>query len=331
MALDGKLLLRARDRLDEIRRANEEETTRRTQQIYAKLPQIRRIDEEIQKTMLEVIRLTLQRGDITPALKELETRSLDLQMKKGEILAQNGYAVDYLEEVHSCPHCADKGYTPDGAMCACLKRLYDEEQARELSILCKLGEDSFADFKLDYYSDEPDARYGASPRDYLTIAYKTCRAFAESFGSDSPNLIFRGGTGLGKTMLSGCIAKAVAARGFSVVYETAVAAFEAFEAHKFSRDEEAAEREKRILECDLLILDDLGTEMTTSFTQSALYTIVNSRLAANKKTIISTNLSPEEMAQRYTAQIVSRISGEFETLLFVGQDIRVIKKQQRLS
>lgn len=331
MALDGKLLLRARDRLDNIRRANEEESSRRTQEIYSRLPQVRRLDEEIQKTMLEVIRLTLQRGEIAPALKDLETRSLDLQMRKGEILATNGYPVDYLEEIHSCHRCGDKGYTPDGAVCACLKKLYDEEQARELSILCKLGEDSFADFDLGYYSDKVDAQFGISPRDVLTLSYNTALAFVETFDSDAPNLIFRGGTGLGKTMLSGCIAKAVAARGFSVVYETAVAAFEAFEAHKFARDEEAAEREKRILECDLLILDDLGTEMTTSFTQSALYTIVNSRLAANKKTIISTNLSPEEMAQRYTAQIVSRLSGEFETLLFIGQDIRAIKKQQRFS
>ena len=331
MALDGKLLLRARERLDDIRRENAEETSRRTQQIYAQLPQIRRFDEEIQKTMLEVIRLTLQRGDIAPALKDLETRSLDLQMRKGEMLAQYGYPVDYLEEIHTCPRCADKGYTPDGAMCACLKKLYDDEQAIELSILCKLGEDSFADFDLGYYSEERDALSGISPRDCMALTFGACRAFVDGFGENSPNLIFRGGTGLGKTMLSGCVAKAIVQRGFSVVYETAVAAFDAFEAQKFARDIEAGERAKRICECDLLILDDLGTEMTTSFTQSALYTIINSRLAANKKTIISTNLSSEDIAQRYTGQIASRLEGEFDTLLFLGRDIRMIKKQQRLS
>lgn len=331
MALDGKLLARARDRLDELRRLGAEETQRRTREIYTKLPQIRRFDEEIQKTMLEVVRLTLQGGDISAPLAELEARSLDLQIKKGEMLAQNGFAPDYLEDIHTCPHCGDKGYTPDGAMCACLKRLYDEEQAKELSILCKLGEDSFADFDLEYYSTQTDDYFGISPRDCAAIALDTCRELSRNFSAAAPNLLFRGGTGLGKTMLSGCVAKEIAQRGFSVVYETAVAAFDAFEAQKFARDTEAGEKARRIIECDLLILDDLGTEMTTSFTQSALYTIVNSRLASGKKTIISTNLTPAEMSQRYTAQINSRLDSEYDELLFLGKDIRAIKKQQRLS
>ena len=165
----------------------------------------------------------------------------------------------------------------------------------------------------------------------MTLNY--CRSYAERFGEDSPNLLFRGGTGLGKTFLSGCVAKAVSDKGFSVVYETAGDAFAAFEDRKFSRDiaqsEEAADRVRRILDCELLILDDLGTEMSTGFTHSALYNIINSRLTKGKKTIVSTNLSAGEMEARYTPQVVSRIFGEYDTVPFRGRDIRAIKNERR--
>jgi DNA replication protein DnaC len=165
----------------------------------------------------------------------------------------------------------------------------------------------------------------------LTLA--AARAYAGGFGPDSTNLLLQGGTGLGKTLLSRCIAATVSAGGHSVVYETAQEAFGAFEEQKFSRDAEtyaaASEKVKRTLHCELLILDDLGTELTTSFTQSALYNIVDSRLTAGRKTVISTNLTDAELAERYIPQIVSRIGGEYDKLPFLGRDIRAIRKEQR--
>ena len=135
-----------------------------------------------------------------------------------------------------------------------------------------------------------------------------------------------GGTGLGKTFLSGCIAREVSERGFSVVYDTAIHLFAAFEAKKFSRDiqegQQARDDTRRYLRCDLLILDDLGSELTTPFVQSALYELINSRLLADRRTIISTNLSMEQIAGRYTPQISSRIDGLFRELTFYGDDIR---------
>ena len=183
----------------------------------------------------------------------------------------------------------------------------------------------FADFDLNYYQGEARA--------CMEVTLKAARTYAEHFSPDSGNLLLQGGTGLGKTFLSRCIARTVAAQGCSVVYETAQEAFTAFEDQKFSRDAEtyaaASERVQRILNADLLILDDLGTELTTSFTQSALYYIVNTRLTDHRKTVISTNLTDGELAARYLPQIASRIGGEYDTLLFLGEDIRAIKKQQR--
>ena len=154
---------------------------------------------------------------------------------------------------------------------------------------------------------------------------KKVLSIAEDFARDFPdgeNLLFQGGTGLGKTFLSACVARAVAAKGFSVCYDTAAAVIGSFEAQKFSRDESADARVKRMLSCDLMILDDLGTEMTTSMSQSALYTLINTRLVDKKPTIVSTNLSDDELTRRYTPQIASRILGEFRCFPFVGEDIR---------
>ena len=161
-----------------------------------------------------------------------------------------------------------------------------------------------------------------------------CRPNRYDFGRfyhyASTNLLFQGGTGLGKTYLSACIARVIAARGFSVCYDTAAAALDNYERAKFSRDtpdgEAAAVKIRRMESCDLMILDDLGTEMPTPMGQSALYTLVNSRLVNGKKTIISTNLTDEELNKRYTPQIASRILGEFQCLPFVGTDIRRMKR-----
>ena len=159
---------------------------------------------------------------------------------------------------------------------------------------------------------------------------EACKRYAENFSDTSRNLLFQGGTGLGKTYLSACIARVVAARGFSVCYDTASAALDNYEKAKFSRDTEegeaAAVRIRRMESCDLMILDDLGTEMPTPMAQSALYTLVNNRLVNGKKTIVSTNLSNDELAKRYTPQIASRILGEFQCLPFLGTDIRRLKR-----
>ena len=217
-------------------------------------------------------------------------------------------------------------------MCRCLRALCAQEQIRELSKLLDLGEQSFDTFRMDYYSTSFWPEWGTSPRENMELIFDVCSSYARRFGKFYfRNLFLTGAPGLGKTFLSACIARVVSEDGFSVVYDTAGHVFSQFESAKFRRDDDgdtAGEDVERCMNCDLLILDDLGTEMTTSFVQSALYQLLNGRLLAGKSTVISTNLDPEELGRRYGAPLLSRLEGEYQLLPFVGTDIRRLKREQ---
>lgn len=330
--MDGRLLALARAEKERIRTAAQAETERRRAVVYARDPAIRALDEAIAALMGEAVSAVL--GGAGRSMEQLERESLDLQAERAERLVENGWPIDYLDGAWQCPKCRDSGYV-EGRACQCLLALYEKEKARDLSALLRLGEESFGSFELGLYSDRPDPATGISPRQTMELVFDTCYDYALGFGPDSQNLLFRGGTGLGKTFLSACIARVVSQRGHSVVYDTAVSALGAFEAQRFARDgaqaAEAEERVRRLLESELVIVDDLGTEMVTEMTKSALYTLINSRLIARKKTIISTNLSARDLARRYTPQIVSRLEGEYQVLSFAGSDIRRIKKERGLD
>ena len=190
--------------------------------------------------------------------------------------------------------------------------------------LLQSGDESFEHFDLTLYDE--------SARPKMERVFQVCRTFAQTFRPGTMNLLLQGGTGLGKTYLSACIARVVAGAGYAVAYETAASALDAFECAKFQRSsadgEAAAQRVEQYLGCDLMILDDLGTEMITAYSTSALYTLINTRLTRKKATIISTNCSNEELQKKYTPQILSRIAGEYQTLPFAGRDIRQIKKER---
>ncbi len=325
--MDGRLLARAREEKENIRREAVRIDRRRHEEVYAKLPQLRRLDGQIAA-------LIPQAMDPGRSVEELQRESLDLQARRAEMLVANGWPMDYLDGAWDCPKCRDTGYVR-GRMCQCLKKLYDQAQAKDLSALMKLGSESFGTFDLGLYDDRPDPASGISPRTQMETVFGICYDYALDFGRRKENYLFRGGTGLGKTFLSACIAREVSRQGFSVAYETAVEALAAFESQKFSRDEDeaakAAERVRRICECDLLILDDLGTEMVTEFSRSALYTLINTRLLGRKKTVASTNLTAAQMARRYTPQVMSRLEGEYQVLSFAGSDIRRLKMERELE
>ena len=328
MAYDGKLLARARAQLDLIRSDNQAEHQRRLSLVYARVPEIQRMDETMRRQMTELVRLTISHpADLKERLAALEKDNLDIQVRRAELLVENGWAVEYLDDIYSCPKCRDSGVY-EGGVCSCLEKLYNKELTKELGTLLQHGDESFARFDLNYYDAVPVN--GVSPRETMTMVLGACRKFADNFPAVSANLLFQGGTGLGKTYLSACIARVVAAKGYSVCYDSAAAALDNYERAKFSRDiaesESAAMRVRRMQDCDLMILDDLGTEMPTPMSQSALYTLLNSRLVSGKKTIISTNLTNDELARRYTPQTASRILGEFLALPFCGRDIRRMKK-----
>lgn len=322
MALDGKLLARARENLENLHANNVAEHYLRQEKIYSRIPEIERIDTRLRTQMTELVGLTLRGGaELNTAIKTLEDESLALQAKKAELLVERGYEMDYLDDIFSCPACRDTGYV-GGKMCSCLKAMYNAEVTRELGTLLKNSDECFEKFDLSLYGDA---------RESMEIVYNTCREYANSFSDRSMNLMFQGGTGLGKTFLSACIARVVAGNGHSVCYDTASSALEAFETKKFSRDaqtaENAAVKVERMLDCELMILDDLGTEMLTPMSVSALYTLINTRLVNGRKTVISTNLTDAELSKRYNPQICSRLEGEFTKLPFFGSDIRLTKKE----
>ena len=211
-------------------------------------------------------------------------------------------------------------------MCECLRELCRQEQKREVSILSG-SKDAFNQFRLEYYPDQIDRNLGVNIRSVMEKAFQTCRRYAQFFTEKSGNLLLSGDTGLGKTFLSACIARTVADRGYSVVYESAGHLFANLERAKFANDEAAREVCRKYTECDLLIVDDLGTEMPGQFTTAALYGLINDRLLAAKPMIVSTNLTIDEMLKRYSPQIASRLRGSFERLAFVGEDIRVLKNR----
>ena len=323
MPLDGKLLARAKDAFEQRRKRNEEVYERRLRDAYDRAPGIRTIDAELRATMSELVGISLGNGD-EEQLEDVRLRNLELQEERLAEIRRAGFPADFLDEDYMCEKCRDTGYIRT-VICDCLMELYKIEQTESLSSLLKLGDETFDSFDLSCYDDMPSQETGISPRKGMEMIYEICIEYSRKFGKRSMNLFFNGAPGLGKTFLSACIARVVAENGHSVVYDTATSIFSRFEDAKFKRSDdldEARSEIKRYLECDLLILDDLGTEMTTAFTVSALYELVNTRLVTNRKTIVSSNLTLIELRNRYSEQIMSRLEGEYQVLTFRGEDIR---------
>ena len=327
MAYDGKILRIALENYEADRSRREAEIEERRQAIFSRQPRLRAIEGELRGTMSRILSQALRYGtDPVPAVEALRDENLRLQEERRLLLGNMGLPEDALEAKPLCALCGDTGYR-GGAMCRCLRNYYAREQKKELSKLLDLGNQSFETFSLEWYAEEADPDMGISPRENMDWVCRTCKRFAEEFHGESGNLLFCGAPGLGKTHLSAAIAREVADSGWSVVYDTANHVFERFEAQKFGRDDAEADV-NRVLRCDLLILDDLGTEMTTAFVQSALYQIVNTRLMERRATIISTNLMVHEIVRRYSGQTASRIEGEYRILPFFGEDIRKLKRNR---
>ena len=327
MAYDGSIMQRALARYDQDKQRRADELEQRRRMAFTRQPRLAEIERELRGTMGRIVTSSLQRGtDPLPAIRVLRDENLELQRERAELLTAMGEPIDYLDDKPACPLCGDTGYRK-GQVCGCLKKYYAREQLHELSRLLPLGEATFDSFRFDYYDDAVWPDYGTSPRANMERNFDVCRDYAQQFSKGSGNLLLSGGTGLGKTFLSACIARVVSDGGYSVVYDTAGRIFSRFEEAKFRGDAEGDADAKRCQRCDLLIVDDLGTEMTTSFVQSALYQLVNGRLMEGKATIISTNLAPEELGTRYGGAVLSRLEGEYEILPFFGEDIRRLKRQ----
>lgn len=325
MAYSSDVVHRARNRLERMKAERESLQAARLQEIYAKLPRVREIDKQLRSSMVLAVQASFMKGqDGAEALVQVRQANLALQEERKQLIIAN-FPTEYLDDSPICAHCGGSGYI-GSTMCRCLMDLCREEQKKEIALL-SCGEHRFVDFRLDLYPAEKDSTYGASPRAIMTQTLEVCRKFAEGFSKNSGNLLFNGGTGLGKTMLSACIACEVAEKGYSVAYESAPHLFSKLEKNRFHPDEDSAMAVAKLENCDLLIIDDLGTELPGQFVVASLYTLLNDRLLAGKATVISTNLNIAEIRQRYSPQIASRLQGQFQLLPFVGQDIRVLKNR----
>ena len=323
MAYSAEVVRRARRRLEEQKEQKKAETAAKLQQIYAELPHIRELDAQLRRTMILAAQAVFTQGDEGKmAMEEAKKANLAFQ-KQRKTAIDARFGPDFLDESEICDRCGGTGYL-GSHMCNCLMELCRQEQKKELSLL-QCGEGDFEQFKLDYYPAQVDSRYGASPRTIMQKNLELSKRFVRNFGAG--NLLFVGGTGLGKTYMSACIARSVADGGHSVAYEPAGHLFAKLERNRFNPSAETEEDIRRLQECDLLIVDDLGTELPGNFVTAALYGLLNDRLLAGKPMVISTNLNIDEIAQRYSPQIASRLQGHFKVLPFVGEDIRVMKNR----
>ena len=332
MTYDGRALASARTELESIRERNSAEHERRLKQVYHKVPEIEDIDARLRAQMGQLVAAAASGGAAAKGkIAEIRDANLSLQMRKAELLVENGYPSDYLNDIYSCERCRDTGVYNQG-VCSCLQKLYKKELSRELSPLMRAGNESFDNFDLSLYPSVYNAEYSCVPAEYMGKVLAACKKFAEDFPAVSSNLLLAGGAGLGKTYLSACIAREVSSRGSSVCYRTASQAFDSFEAEKFSRDPDeaaaAAKSVKRMLDCDLMILDDLGTELVTPASSSALYTLINTRINEKRPMVINTNLTSADIAKKYSPAVASRLEGEFMRLVFIGNDIRLILKSR---
>ena len=323
MGYSMEVVRRARERLAQARSDRERENREHLALAYEQQPRLREIDRQLRMTMAGAARAAFAGGEALKLMEQAKAENLALQREREQIV-KSSFEEGFLDETPICPVCSGTGYV-GSTMCDCLAELCRQEQKKELTFL-SAGRESFDQFRLDYYSDKPTAA-GFVPRTIMDKTYQTCRRYAFGFHPKAGNLLFSGNTGLGKTFLSACIARAVADQGYSVVYESAGKLFQTLEKARFEANDENRRAAAKYNECDLLIVDDLGTELPGQFVTAALYSLINDRLLESRPTIISTNLSEEELVRRYNPQIASRLRGSYRRVAFVGDDIRLLKNR----
>ena len=296
----------------------QKEAEARREKLHMLFPEIAEIDRVLSETGLKIFSAALSgEGDIERRVAELKKANDELLAARREILVAYGYPADYSDLKFECDRCRDTGYV-DGKMCSCMRRDLVMAGYESSGIGKLIAKQNFRNFDLSYYSGQAHLQ--------MEHVFATVKDYAETFREEGGrNLLFIGMTGLGKTHLSSACAKAVIDRGFDVVYESAQNIFADFEYERFSRGyntDVQNEKTARYFETDLLIIDDLGTEVTNQFTTACLYNIINTRMCSGKGMIINTNLKKEELIAKYQDRITSRLFGEFEICLFMGKDIR---------
>lgn len=302
----------------------EENAESRKAALRDKFPRIAQIDKELGLTGIRIFEESFKgRDGIEDRIAALRKHTESLRKERAAILEEAGLPEDYDEPHYDCTVCGDTGYDKDGKPCECFMKALAEECFRNSGLSKLISKQNFENFSLDYYS--------GSEKSKMENILSAAKEFADAFGDgENENLLFMGSTGLGKTHLSSAVAKCVISKGYDVIYESAQNIFSDFEKKQFSKNEESASIDTdKYFDCDLLIIDDLGTEISNQFTVSCLYNLVNTRLVNEKSMIISTNISKDEIFERYSDRITSRLFGEFMPCVFTGTDNRYKKLQRK--
>ena len=294
-----------------------EKAEERSREVWAKSSELEAIDKELSGIGLNIFKTALLPDDKRQAeFNRLSDQTRMLHEKKAKLLALLGYPEDYTKPKYECDKCSDSGYIGH-KMCDCYRKYLMTKRARASGLGKALETQSFETIRPELYPE--------SVRHDMMGIVDTCRKYANEFnGEDGSSLLLIGSTGLGKTHLSSAIAKTVLENGFSVVYESAQNLISTFERDRFSQETKKAS--DRYFDCDLLIIDDFGTEVRAQTSLSYFYTLINTRLVNSKSVIINTNLTGQTLQSHYDERFVSRLLGEYRVILFKGEDVRKIKK-----
>ncbi len=316
MGYDSGNYKRVRDAYTAKRKEAERLAEERKLQVQALSPAIAEIDRKLSGTGLLLFRIACEGGaDLQAKIEEARKENQALLEAKGKLLASLGFPADYTEIRYECTACSDTGYLPNTKMCDCMKRALAAEGFRASGLGTLVDRQSFDNFSLD--------RFESEERELMKHNLDYMKHYADTFAVGAKSLLLIGGTGLGKTHLSTSLARTVIEKGYSVLYDTAHNVVFDFNYDQFKSKPEEELRSEKYLDCDLLLLDDLGTEVQTKHTNSYLYNLINTRMNRGKTTLISTNLTPNELLERYGDRLASRLFGEYEILLFRGKDIRL--------
>jgi len=319
-------LKQAERTLEQRRTAAERELARRHELACTKVPALRALEQQIAQSGQAIVNaIGAEQQDAAEYLQALEQQNMKAQSERIRLLELGGFPANFLKPQYKCGECHDTGFV-FGHRCNCFTNLLQGLAYEELNINTPLEHSRFDNFNLDFYAAAPDAATGVIPRKKMEHILSLCKQYAAEFDSRSESLLFTGATGLGKTHLSLAIAREVIGRGHTVIYGAAQNLLGRLEREHFARfGERSDDTERALLSCDLLIIDDLGAEFATSFTQSCIYNIVNTRLMAGRPVIINTNLNPAQLNEKYGERITSRVIGNYSVMRFFGNDIRQTK------
>ncbi len=306
---------------------NEATAERNLKIVYKKVPRIEEVHNELYKIGFKITKELLKKDvDGQVLINKLKEETEKLHKEEKDLLIKNGYPEDFLKPKYSCQLCKDTGYI-DNEKCQCLKQSLITKYYDMSNVKTIIKKENFDTFDLRFYSTEKQEG-GISPSDNIKGIYKTALEFCSKFPNKFSNFLLYGDVGLGKTFICNCISKEILDKGYTVLYVTAPDIFKTLEDYRFNRSSMNKPEFyiSLLTTVDLLVIDDLGTEVSTVVTNSELFNIINSRHIAEKHTIISTNLSPKDLEDKYSHRIISRFVGNYEMIKFIGSDIRALKK-----